>query len=549
VEAAAKRLGEEILGELNALRNKLNDDKIAREVIAPALPLIQAERLGVDETTLRYLGAVVSGAIDGDGYVSAAMGVVGLTSGEHEIALLWKTILAAYGVKAEVRRVGSVFHMATSDVGAVKLAGLYFLYGFPLLEGGDEKVINYKLAEAVELAAEGLDIRWEGLRKTESGAAADLIISVAGVAVKYNVYLRNEVVLEFHSTNQSRAELAARLLRLAGVSAEVKRKEGSRGERRVEVSTNRLAAGHEKLRKALAEIVREAIARGWVDADKAGGWLEKLEKGRVLKEGWPRYKVRLVEGALEVRFASTDPNSIEREVQRFKEMGLEEGKHFSVKTPEGDRDGYVYVRREGLAYAAWLSVHGSERQRELAAEFVNYILQRAWEEGEDVYRKAEEIVEGGKARGSLTLEGFEKEVEVDGKKHIVKVIGGDAEIEESRRGKPLLRMRITAEVGRVEGEHIVDRVVREYTITFSRRGAGNAAVGFATAKADAPGGRENDAKRLAAVVEALTGRKPGVYRKKNGKIMIECYEGHLKGFARYAELAGAIEKWLDETGQ
>jgi hypothetical protein len=466
VDAAVKRLGEEVRSELETLRDKLNDDKIAREVIAPALLLIQAERLGVDETTLRYLGAVVSGAINGDGYVSAAMGVVGLTSGEHEIALLWKTILAAYGVKAEVRRVGSVFHMATSGVGAVKLAGLYFLYGSPLLEGGDEKVINYKLAEAVELAAEGLNIRWEGLRLTEKGrVAADLTISVAGVAVKYNVYLRNEVVLEFHSTNQSRAELAARLLRLAGVSAEVKRKEGGRGERRVEVSTNRLAAGHEKLRKALAEIVREAIVRGWVDADKAGGWLEKLEKGRVLKEGRPRYRVRLVEGALEVRLASTDPNSIEREVQRFKEMGLEEGKHFSVKMPEGDRDGYVYVRREGLAYAAWLSVHGSEKQRELAAEFVNYILQRAWEEGEDVYRKAEEIVEEGKERGSLTLKGFEKEVEVDGKKHIVKVIGGDAEIEESRRGKPLLRIKITAEVGRVEGEHtIVDRVVREYTL-------------------------------------------------------------------------------------
>jgi hypothetical protein len=28
--------------------------------------------------------------------------------------------------------------------------------------------------------------------------------------------------------------------------------------------------------------------------------------------------------------------------------------------PEGGRDGYVYIRREGLAHAAWLSVHGSE---------------------------------------------------------------------------------------------------------------------------------------------------------------------------------------------
>jgi len=40
-------------------------------------------------------------------------------------------------------------------------------------------------------------------------------------------------------------------------------------------------------------------------------------------------------------------------------MGLVEGKHFTMKMPKDDRDGYVYIRREGLAYAAWLSVHGS----------------------------------------------------------------------------------------------------------------------------------------------------------------------------------------------
>jgi len=27
------------------------------------------------------------------------------------------------------------------------------------------------------------------------------------------------------------------------------------------------------------------------------------------------------------------------------------------------------------------------------------------------------------------------------------------------------------------------------------------------------------------------------------------YEGHLEGFMRYAELADAIEKWLEETGR
>ena len=47
VDAAVRRLGEEVRSELEALRDRLNDDKVAREVIAPALLLIQTERLGV----------------------------------------------------------------------------------------------------------------------------------------------------------------------------------------------------------------------------------------------------------------------------------------------------------------------------------------------------------------------------------------------------------------------------------------------------------------------------------------------------------------------
>ncbi|MEM4651122.1 MAG: hypothetical protein QW086_04770 [Pyrobaculum sp.] len=117
------------LEELEGLKSRLDDNKIAREVIAPTLLLIQAERLGVGEETLKYLAAAVSGAIGGDGYVSAAMGVVGLTSGGRGIALLWGAVLAAYGIEAEVRRVGSAFQVIVSGDDAVKLAGLYFLYG------------------------------------------------------------------------------------------------------------------------------------------------------------------------------------------------------------------------------------------------------------------------------------------------------------------------------------------------------------------------------------------------------------------------------------
>ncbi len=177
VDAAVRRLGKEVRGELNALRDRLNDDKVARKVVAPALLLIQAERLGVNETTLRYFGAVISGTISGGGHVSAATKRVKLASGKRAVALLWAAALAAHGIKAEVRKVRSVFHVIASGDDAVKLAGLYFLFGPPLLEG-DERMINHKLAEAMKLAAEGLNIRWEGLRRTPSGlVAADLIIS------------------------------------------------------------------------------------------------------------------------------------------------------------------------------------------------------------------------------------------------------------------------------------------------------------------------------------------------------------------------------------
>ncbi len=94
----------------------------------------------------------------------------------------------------------------------------------------------------------------------------------------------------------------------------------------------------------------------------------------------------------------------------------------------------------------------------------------------------------------------------------------------------MLRIKITAEV---------DGVRSDYTITYGRYDR-NAAKGFAVA-------READAERPAAVIKALTGREPRVYRTKDGRIKIECYEGHLEGFMRYAELADAIERWLKET--
>jgi hypothetical protein len=142
------------------------------------------------------------------------------------------------------------------------------------------------------------------IRRTDGGnVAADLTISEGDIEIKYNVYLSNKVKLEFRSADRSHAELAAILLRHAGVSAEVKKKEG-KNVWYVKVSTDKLAAGREKLRKALAEIVKAAVKDDLVEAGKAERWLKKLEKGRVLMEGWPKYKVRLVKSALEISFGS-----------------------------------------------------------------------------------------------------------------------------------------------------------------------------------------------------------------------------------------------------
>ena len=106
---------------------------------------------------------------------------------------------------------------------------------------------------------------------------------------------------------------------------------------------------------------------------------------------------------------------------------------------------------------------------------MEHILRRAEETGKEVYEKDREIVEEGKARGSLRLEGFEGRVEVGGREHVVKVIDGGAEFDEGEGGWRLLRIKITAEV---------DGVTREYEIAC--RYEGNAAVGRAYARADAP---------------------------------------------------------------
>ncbi len=535
-------------------------DAVVRKFVAPALELIMLDKAlrgeFNKEEALLIFGEMYATAVAGDGAVgrrSVVLAVGGELGGGATLLRLATLHLLnqllpdelKFDVRTYVVR-DRYYYIAASGENAARF--MRILAVTAPSAGGE--YLSDKFDQFVEAAKVEVRVDKDSIRLTKRNVAADLTISEAGVGVKYNVYLREaDILLQFQSTDRRRVELAARLLRLAGVNAEVK-KEGSRDAWYVKAATDRLAAGREELRKALAEVVREAVAGGWVDADKAERWLKKLEEGLTLKEGWPKYEIGLSgSGALVVRFSSTNPYSIEREAQRLRKMGLKEGKHFTVKMPEENRDGYVSILRKGLERAARLSVRGEGEQRRLAAEFVEYILERAEEAGDDVHEKVKKIIEEGMLRGSQTLKGFEKEVEMDGKTYVVKVIGGEA-VEEKQNGKKLLRIKITAEVGRVEGEHtIVDRVVREYTITYSRRKTDNAALGFAVARADAPGGREADAERYSALIKALTGKEPKVYRKSDGKIELVCGREHLDGFVSYAELADAIEEWLEETGR
>jgi hypothetical protein len=533
-----------VISNMYCLARDCARDAVVRKFVAPALELVMLDKaLHNDfdrEEALLIFGEMYATAVAGDGSVWRR-GVLLAVGGElgGGAALLRLAALRLlnqlqpdeleFGVRVYMGE-GRYYNITATGENA---AGLMRLLAVTMPSAGGE-YLSPKFEEFVEEAK--FEVRFDNIRQIKGGAAADLIISVGGVAVKYNVYLREtDILLQFRSSDRSRVELAARLLRLAGVATEV-RKEGGRDEWYINAYTDMLAAGHMELRNALAEIVRTARGNGWVNTNTAERWLKKLEEGRVFMEGWPKYYVGLTRsGALVVRFGSPNPDNIEREAQRLEKMGLKRGVHFSVKMPEEGREGYVYIRWEGLAYAAWLSVHGKNE----AAKFVEYILQRAGEAGDNVRKKAEEIIDEGKTRGFLKLEGFEREVEMNGRKHMVKVIGGEAELEKSESGKLLLRIKITAEV---------DGVKSEWEITYGRYGK-NEARGYAYARGDAPEVREADAERLAAVVKALTGREPRIRRKSDGKIVIECYGKHLEGFMRYKELAEAIKRWLDETSR
>jgi len=349
-----------VLSDMYRLVRDCARGEVVRKFVEPALELIMLEKalkgkFDGEETRLLF-GEMYATAVAGDGHVGPDM-VTRIVGGElgggatllrlatlHLLNQLLSKELK-FGVRVYIME--STYRITTTGENAARLKRLLAVSA-PSAGG---RYLSPKFNELMKEAR--VEVRPGNIRLTKSGVAADLTISEGGIEIKYNVYIRGDTIeLEFHSTDRSRVELAALLLRHAGVSAEVKKKEGNKDVWRVRASIGKLVAGHEELRNAIAEIVETARNNGWVDAGKAEGWPEELKRGRVLREGWPEYEVGLVNGALVLRYRSTNPDSIEDEAQRFRKMGLEEGIHFTVKMPEEGRYGYVLIRREGLERAA-----------------------------------------------------------------------------------------------------------------------------------------------------------------------------------------------------
>jgi hypothetical protein len=498
------------------------DDRIVRKFVAPALELVMLDKalrgeLDRERVKLRF-GEMYATAVAGDGSVGPGeveLAVGGELGGGAALLRLAALHLLnrllpdelKFGVQVYVGE-GRYYNITATSENATRLMRLLAVTA-PSAGG---KYLSDKFKKFVEAAK--VEVQLGNIWLTDKGhVAAYLTISEACVTVKYNVYLlKHDIRLQFQSTDRSRAELAALLLRHAGVSAEVKKKK-DRNVWQVWATTDMLAAGREELRDAVRKVVEETLEEGWVDEENARRWLEKLEGGVATWEG-KKFKTRLVKGALEVSFSSADRESSEEVADAFKAMGLEEGVHFTVKWSGGR--GRVYLLAEGVRRLAWVSIHGEEEQRRRVAEFLKFLEARARAKGGEVLRKLEALVEEGRSRGALRLVGLERGG--------VKVL--DVKTEE--KGDKLY-ITLRAEV---------DGATGEYKITLYREKDGSRYLHFYVRGEEA-------VTRAVKLIEVLTGERPSVTKMPNGWTMIRGSGRHINALAWYEELREAIERWSD----
>ncbi len=221
-----------VLSDMHCLARDCARDQVMRKFTTSVLELIMLDKALNNEFNRErarlLFGEMYATALAGDGTVGP--GEVMLTVGGElggGAALLRLTTLhllnqllldeLKFGVRVYVEE-GRYYRIAA---GGENVARFMRLLAVSAPSAGGE-YLSPKFNEFVEAAK--VEVRPGNIWLTKSGVAADLIISEAGVAVKYNIYLRNVIEPQFSSTDRGRVELAARLLRLAGVSAEVKKR-------------------------------------------------------------------------------------------------------------------------------------------------------------------------------------------------------------------------------------------------------------------------------------------------------------------------------------
>jgi len=511
----------------------------ARKYLAPALALLELTERPTEEALWRFALAFTA-AVAGDGHVRR--GGIKLTSGDGGAALLWLTVLQKAGelagFKPRLYVEGKYYRVEVSGMeNAAALAAVMPAVG---LNPKAEKAINMfqewaesrgKKGEAVKV-----DVKLEAVEKTDRGAKAVVAVRAGPWEAKYNVYLRGEEVeLRFASADAERVYRMAHVLKLLGVKAEPKAVEDRSGGRhvwRIYATTDALAskAVLPLFREALARAVEEAAEKGWVEAEKAKRWAEKLKAGVTIAEDKPKFVIRITsKGALDIVYWTTSAERLAQYAEELKGLGLEEGVHFTTKTPKNGKQGTLYITAEGVVKLAELASHAeSEEIRQKASEWLNHLLARAEESGgEEARRRVEELVEEGSARGVLTLTGLRREVEVEGGRHVVEIRRVEAWIDEGGR----LRIRVEAVVDGVEME-------REYTFTRDRD---NTTSGLVSTWSAAPGGREEDRRRLKALSTVIFGEAGS---EVAGGRQLKYTRRHLEHATRFREVKEAAERWL-----
>jgi hypothetical protein len=218
-----------VLSDMYCLARDCARDAVVRKFVAPALELIMLDKalrgeFRKEEALLRF-GEMYATAVAGDGSVGPREVdlVVGGELGGGVALLRLATLHLLNQLLSDEWKFGVRAYMGKGRYYSITAygedaAGFRRLLAASAPSAGGE-YLSPKFNEFVEAAE--VEVRVDSIRQTGNGnVAADLTISEGDIEIKYNVYLSEKAIeLQFQSTDRSRAELAARLLKRAGVSA------------------------------------------------------------------------------------------------------------------------------------------------------------------------------------------------------------------------------------------------------------------------------------------------------------------------------------------